>query len=248
MANIAIDRDGSVTIVTLGTGTRANALGTPDWLALGDAFFELHDDESLGAVIIRGAGDYFSAGSDMREWIDADIEGVDASFAAMERALRAIERTPVPVVAEIRGVAAGAGCQVALACDIRLMARSATIGMPIARLGILASPAFAARLISAAGPALARDLLYTGRLLRAETALRCGLTSMCVDDEQLAEATLKTVDRIVTQPPAAIRAAKRAVGEVIEPLRAMSAHNPNEHSVSFDDFRRGIGAFLEKDR
>jgi len=112
----------------------------------------------------------------------------------------------------------------------------------------LASPAFAARLISAAGPALARDLLYTGRLLRADTALRCGLTSLCVEDDQLAEATRKTVDRIVGQPPAAIRAAKRAVAEVMEPLRALSAHNPNEHSVAFEDFRRGIVEFLDKTR
>lgn len=246
MPLVSTERDGDVVIVTLGEGDRRNALGTPAWLLLGDTFLGLHDDLDLRAVIVRGSGEYFSSGSDMREWIEADLEHVDASFAAMERALQAIEGTPVPVVAQIRGIAAGAGCQVALACDLRLMARSAKIGMPIARLGILASPAFAARLIAAAGPSIARDLLYTGKLLRAETALKCGLASICVDDEALDEATQRTIERIIEQPPAAIRAAKRAVSEVIDPIRALSAINPNEHAVSFDDFRKGIGAFLKK--
>lgn len=246
MADVSLERDGDIAVVTLGTGDRRNALGTADWLALGDTFLGLHGDEALRVVVVRGAGEYFSSGSDMREWLEVDVDHVDASFAAMERALQAIEATPVPVVAEIRGIAAGAGCQVALACDIRVMARSAKIGMPIARLGILASPAFAARLIAAAGPALARDLLYTGMLLKAETALRCGLTSLCVDDDALADATQRMVERIASQPPQAIRAAKRAVSEVIDPLRALSAENPNDHAVAFDEFKQGISKFLAR--
>lgn len=246
MADVSLERDGDIAIVTLGTGDRRNALGTPEWLALGDTFETLQSDEALRVVVVRGAGEYFSAGSDMREWLEVEVDHVDASFAAMERALQAIEKTPVPIVAEIRGIAAGAGCQVALACDIRVMARSAKIGMPIARLGILASPAFAARLISAAGPSIARDLLYTGMLLKAETALRCGLTSLCVDDEALAEATQRMVERIAEQPPQAIRAAKRAISEVMDPLRALSAVNPNDHAVAFDEFTQGINKFLAR--
>lgn len=125
----------------------------------------------------------------MTDWVDADSAYVEKSFARMEEAFSAIEDCPVPVVAEIRGVAAGAGCQLALACDLRLMADSARIGMPIARLGILASPAFAARMVALTGPSVARELLYTGRLVDARTAVELGLADHQVPEAQLTDRT-----------------------------------------------------------
>lgn len=125
----------------------------------------------------------------MTDWVDADSAYVEKSFAHMEEAFSAIEDCPVPVVAEIRGVAAGAGCQLALACDLRLMADSARIGMPIARLGILASPAFAARMVALTGPSVARELLYTGRLVDARTAVELGLADHQVPEAQLTDRT-----------------------------------------------------------
>lgn len=130
--------DDGLATVKVGSGRRANALGTRDWLALADLFNGLAEDQSLRAVVLSGRGTTsFSAGSDMREWLSADPADIDASFAAMETALTAIESLPVPVVAEIRGTAAGAGCQLACACDLRIVASDAKMGMPIARWGSL---------------------------------------------------------------------------------------------------------------
>ena len=240
------DLSGVVDLV-IGSGSRRNALTGDDWTDLAGACAELGTDETLRAVIVRGAGGTFSAGSDMREWVSAEPADVDDSFARMESAFTAIERLPVPVVAQVDGAAAGAGCQLALACDLRVLGESARIGMPIARLGILASPAFAARISLLTGPAVARELLYTGRLLSAEQAVRVGLANRSVPEDGLAETTTALVRSIVRHPPAALRAAKHAVSvgtdAALETARAAGA-GP---SVDFPDFRRAVSAFLHRE-
>ena len=208
---LAVSRDGPVATVTIGTGRRHNALTSAAWLRLADCVAALSGDDSLAAVLLRGAGRTFCSGSDVSEWIDADPVAVEASFAHMEAAFRAIETCPVPVLASVAGVAAGAGCQLALACDLRIMSASARIGMPIARLGIRPSPAFAARLIRLAGPARAAELLYTGRLLRAPQALAAGLTNHVVPQAELAARGAELLAEITRNPPSAVRAAKQAV-------------------------------------
>lgn len=236
-------RSGPVAEIRIGDGHRRNALPGRAWARLAREVGELGEDRSLRALVIRGQGDTFCAGSNMTDWVDADSGYVEESFAHMEAAFTAIEDCPVPVIAEIRGVAAGAGCQLALACDLRLMADGARIGMPIARLGILASPAFAARLVALAGPAAARELLYTGRLLAAHTAVARGLAEDSVPEEQLTARTRDLATAIAGQPPAAIRAAKLAVTAALAPQRQAAAVNPRP-AVARPHFDRAITAFL----
>jgi enoyl-CoA hydratase/carnithine racemase len=217
---VGVQRDGGLATVRVGTGHRANALGTRDWQALAALFDDLAEDRSLRAVVISGRGtSSFSAGSDMREWLSAEPSGIDASFAAMETALRAVERLPVPVIAQVRGSAVGAGCQLACACDLRLIAAEARIGMPIARWGILVPPTFAARIALLTGPAAARDLLFTGRLVDGPEAVRLGLATASVPDAELDSVTATLISSITAHPPAAVRAAKRAVDTLLDPAR-----------------------------
>jgi enoyl-CoA hydratase len=240
-------RDLGIAEVAVGDGRRGNALSSGDWRELERAFRRLADDEELRAVVVRGQGGMFSTGSDMREWVEADPTGVADTFAAMEAAFTAIEDLPVPVIAEVAGVAAGAGCQLALACDLRVFAETATIGMPIARLGILVSPAFAARLSVLAGPGVARELLYTGRLVTAEEAVRLGLATQCVPEDDLASATDRLVRSVVGHPAAAIRAAKHAVDVALAPTRAAAKAQAGGPPVAFEDFQRGITRFLNRE-
>jgi enoyl-CoA hydratase/carnithine racemase len=146
------DVDAGVATVTLGNGRRRNALTRAAWTSLENVVAGLGADPAVRVVVVRGRGGTFCSGSDLTEWAGADADLVEDSFARMESAFRAVEQCQVPVVAAITGVAAGAGCQLALACDLRFIADSAHIGMPIARHGILASPAFAARLSTLVGP------------------------------------------------------------------------------------------------
>ncbi|WP_433413255.1 enoyl-CoA hydratase/isomerase family protein [Microtetraspora malaysiensis] len=226
----------SIVEIMVGSGRRRNALRAADWDLLTGHFDAVSRLPAVRAVVVRGAEDTFCAGSDITEWIDAEPRAVDDSFERMEQAFRAVERCPVPVIAQVQGVAAGAGCQLALACDLRVMADSARIGMPIARLGILPSPAFAARLVHLAGPALARELLYTGRLLSAREAAAAGLANAVVPDADVTEHVAGLLARIADQPAVAVRAAKRAVTEATGELPQRSL-GP---AASYGDLQSGI--------
>ncbi|MFI9386520.1 enoyl-CoA hydratase/isomerase family protein [Kutzneria sp. NPDC052558] len=247
-ANVTVGVDGSSAEVVLGSGGSANALGHDDWRALELTFRELASEQGIRVIVVRGSGGTFSAGSDLREWVHAAPDDVEEAFAAMEAACTAIEECPTPVIAQVDGVAAGAGCQLALACDLRVFAEDARIGMPIARLGILVSPAFAARLALLAGHGLARELLYTGRLLDAAEAMAAGLVNRRVPAADLAAATRELAGAVAAQPRAALIAAKQAVSVGLSPTRAAADSFASGPAVSYEDFQRGVTAFLSRSR
>jgi enoyl-CoA hydratase/carnithine racemase len=245
---ISVHREQQVVEVVIGSGARGNALGTNDWVALERVFRSLAHDPATAdvrAVLVRGAGSTFSSGSDLQEWVAAAPDDVETSFARMEAALTAIEACPIPVIAAVDGVAAGAGCQLALACDLQILAGHARIGMPIARLGILLSPRFASRLSVLAGPSVTRDLLYTGRLLDADEAVRVGLATRCVPAEDFEDAIRELIASIVRYPPAAHHATKRAVSIALGPIRDAASAAYAGNAVEFADFQAGVSAFLD---
>jgi enoyl-CoA hydratase/carnithine racemase len=186
-------------------------MSTLDWIYLAESIAAFTWDSDLRVVAVRGRSDSFCAGSDVHEWQDATLEAVNASFEAMERAFQLIEAIPVPVVAQIRGVAVGAGLQLALACDLRICTPETRLGMPIAGLGILATEAFARRIVAQAGPSTAYELLYTGRLVDGPEAHRMGLVSAVVPAHRLDAETGLLLDTIAGHPVTALRAAKLAV-------------------------------------
>ncbi|HET9689861.1 MAG TPA: enoyl-CoA hydratase/isomerase family protein [Acidimicrobiales bacterium] len=233
---VHLERAGAVAGITLGDGTRHNAMRQHDWCELARTFEVLADDDTLRCVTVRGGGPTFSAGSDIAEWDGASVEFADESFRQMERAFQAVEALPVPVVAALRGVATGAGLQLALACDLRVAATDARIGMPIARLGVLVTRAFADRVSCLAGAGLARDLFYTGRLLSGADAFAHGLVERCVDPAEVDATTEAIVAQIVALPPSSVRAAKAATSCRPGP--------PEPHSVDPGAFQAGVGSFL----
>jgi enoyl-CoA hydratase len=242
---VTLDIEGDVARLTIGNGSRRNALGVADWTRLRRLADGLSLYPDVKVVVVRGAGATFSAGSDIREWSAATPAEVDASFQAMEAALQAVENIEVPTVAVIAGVAAGAGCELALACDLRLMARSARLGMPILRLGILPSPAFALRLSALAGSARTRELLYTGRLLDAEQAERYGLATEIVDNSDLDARLENLVSAITSQPRTALVITKAATGIELTRLRSEHGH-PGWSFSDPSEFPRRIAAFLKR--
>jgi enoyl-CoA hydratase/carnithine racemase len=234
--------------VVIGSGVRGNALSTLGWASLERVFRTIADDPDTHVVVVTGAGRTFSSGSDLREWVSAAPGDVQAGFVVMEAAFTAIEQCPIPVVAAVDGVAAGAGCQLALACDLQILSSSARIGMPTARLGILISPSFAARISVLAGPAVTRDLLYTGRLIGAEEAVRVGLATRSAPDSVFASALDELVGMITRQPVAANQATKRAVGVALAPIRTAARVAAAGLPIEFDSFRAGVNGFLAGNR
>lgn len=245
-SRVSTSRAGALVTVEIGDGTRRNALGEADWRALGEAVRSAGDTSGVDVVLLVGHGGQFSAGSDLAEWADADADDVDRTFAVMEACFRAIEDAPVPVIAAVEGVAAGAGCQLTLACDLVVMGVSAQIGMPIVRLGILTSPAFAARVSSRVGSALAADLYLTGRLLSAREAQGAGLVARVVPDRQVVATARDLAATIARRPAPAVRAAKAAIHRVGQPGR--SVEDAPGRAVAFDDFRGAVRRFLSMRR
>ncbi len=231
---------GGVRRLELGSGVRRNALSTAAWLRVADLAREQAGDPGLRVLVIRGRGETFCSGSDIAEWSAAGPDDVEAAFDAMEAAFTAVEAVPVPVIAEISGYATGGGMQLALACDLRVMGAQAWIGMPIARLGIQISARFAERLVESTNRTVARDLLYTGRLLDAAAAERLGLVTQIVASDHLAETVAGLAAGIAAQPASALRVAKRRT--------VTSGSDAPTAAVDWPVFQGAVSAFLRPHR
>lgn len=242
---VRMEHDRRIARVIIGSGMRRNALRSSGWVAIERAVQRLAADDLLRAVIVEGAGGWFCAGSDIREWAHATPAQVELSFSRMEAACAAIEDLPVPVIAKVRGPAAGAGCQLALACDLRVLADDASMGMPIAWLGILVSPMFANRLAAHGGAAVAGDLLYTGRMVGAREAVTLGLANVCVPDDELERHVEIVIDAILRASDASIRAVKIALRSLASPARVAARGAANKPAVSDEDFRWRVNAFVQ---
>jgi enoyl-CoA hydratase/carnithine racemase len=217
-ALLSIERHGYVAVVTLERPEKRNALSIDLRLEVADAFEGLSSDSSVGCVMLTGAGTAFCAGMDVTQFggsLANRRELVESSTGAF----RAVGRCPKPVVAGVNGPALAGGFALALLCDIRVAATSATFGYPELPTGI--PPSYAA-VRATIGPAAARELCLTGRVIGAEEALRLGVVSEVFADEQLGERALELALRIAEMPRAAqvetkrriLRDAERAFGEL----------------------------------
>jgi enoyl-CoA hydratase len=231
--------------ISIGSGVRRNALRTADWNDLAAIANGLSARSDVKVVVCRGVAGNFSSGSDLSEWRSVDPAYVNHTFAAMESALVALESLDVVTVAAIEGLAAGAGCELALACDLQVMARSALIGMPIVRLGIRTSPRFALRLVEAVGATRARHLLFTGRLIGAEQAEGWGLVSELADDAQFDFRLRRLVDSVVSQPRSSLVAAKSSTSRALADVRSRQCE-PGWDYIDPAEFFDRVANFLDR--
>lgn len=216
---VSVSIVGAAATVTIGSGLRSNVLAPQDWQELERVARELATREDLAVVVIRGVAGTFSAGSDLRYWDGAKPGEVDADFASIESALQAVERLPIPTIAVVEGIAAGGSCELALACDLRLFADTARIGMPVVQLGVLVSPHFILRMTLLIGVARARELLYSGRLISAREADRMGMANAVVPAGEMEAALAEWIGNISRQPRSGLVAAKAASTVALEALR-----------------------------
>lgn len=242
--------EGSVAFLTFNRPEARNAMTWPMYDALSDACEQVDADEGLRVFVLRGAGDAFVAGTDIGQFT-AFTSGDDgiAYERRMERIIERLEQVSVPTIAQVHGVAAGGGCLIALACDLRVCSPAAKFGVPIARtLGNCLSARNCARLADAIGPARAKDVLFTGRLLDAAEALSLGLAARVVAADALDGAVRELAQTIAANAPLTIRAAKEAIRRIAlnRHLEADSGEDLTALCYGSQDFREGVASFLDK--
>lgn len=198
-----------VALLRLDRPEKLNAIDSQMVAELRSAIETVRGDGSVRAVVVTGSGRAFSAGADVSELAEL---GAAADFLRflddIQTTFTALESLPVPVIAALNGLAYGGGLELALACDLRVMAEDATLGLPEIRLGLLPGAGGTQRLPRMIPPAIAKEMLYLGEAIAADVALRLGLVNAVAPRENVLEVALARAQRIATLPPLAIRSAK----------------------------------------
>jgi enoyl-CoA hydratase/carnithine racemase len=249
---VDVQRDArGVAVVTIDNPAKLNTLNTPVMTALIAAVERLGADETLRAVVLRGAGERaFIGGADITEMTGLDPASARAFITLVHRSCDVFRRLPVPVIARIQGYVFGAGVEVAAACDMRVAGADATFGMPEVRLGV-PSVVEAALLPQLIGWGRARQLLLTGDTIDAATARAWGLVEEVVPADQLDAAVERMLASILASGPRAIRQQKALITAWEDlPLREAIQRGIDSFAASWrsDEPRQMMGAFVERRR
>jgi enoyl-CoA hydratase len=237
-----------VAVVTIDRPEVRNALSFAVLADLAMALTTLDEDPACHVVVITGAGDRaFAAGADILELAEqtpARLAG-EGHFNAWD----SIAAVGIPLIAAVRGFALGGGCELALICDLIIAGDDARFGQPEITIGVMPGAGGTQRLIRAVGPALAMDVILTGRQLDAEEARDAGLVSRVVPAAETLERALEVADVVASMPPLAVRAAKRSVLTAME--QPLSEGLQRERAAFFalfatQDQREGMRAFIQK--
>jgi enoyl-CoA hydratase len=214
------------------------------------ALDELEGDEAVRAVIVTGAGDRaFCAGSDVKEFADVRDRVVEKKLAKENDAFRRFESLSKPTVAAIEGLAYGGGCEISMACDLRITGEGARFALPEVRLGVVPGSGGLFRLPELVGPARAMELMYLGESIDASEAERLGLVNEVVPEGEALVCAVDVARSISRQPKAALAAIKRGVRESLHSTREDSVRltlELSDHLFKTEDCSEGILAFFEK--
>ena len=251
---ILLRNESPVATVTINRPAQRNAISFAMWTELTALLRRLDADRDVRCVVLTGAGDTaFSAGADI-----SDFEAYRSDSAkgrvynqAVDGLLETVAEIGTPVISMIRGFAAGGGCELAVATDLRIAAAGSRLGIPVARLGITIGHREMYGLVNLVGKGNALYILLSGRLLDADEALRIGLVNQVVPDEKLEEVTYKLAADIATLAPLSHAVNKKTMNQVLaKPSLDLTPEEADLPLTQFDtrDYHEGFRAFLEKRR
>ena len=248
--NLLIDRDQAVAIVTINRPKVLNALNTQTLDELRRAMLDLQHDEQIRAIVVTGAGEKaFVAGADINELAALSATSARDHGLAGQHVFDLIENLGKPVIAAINGYALGGGCELAMACTLRLAADTAKLGQPEINLGIIPGFAGTQRLPRLVGTGKAMEMILTGAPVEAAEAERIGLVNRVVPAAELMAEARKLAAHLAAQAPVAIRYIIAAINKGIDmPFAEGAVFEATLFGLvaATDDWREGTRAFLDK--
>ena len=251
---ILVRREAAIATVTINRPAQRNAISFAMWGQLTELMRQLDSDRDTRCVVIAGAGEEaFSAGADISDFEQyrSDSERARVYNRAVDGLLQTVAEMGTPVISMIGGFAAGGGCELAVATDLRIAAEGSRLGIPVARLGITIGHREMYGLVNLVGKGNALYILLSGRLLGTDEALRIGLVNQVVPPDQLAEVTYKLAADIAALAPLSHAVNKQTLNQVLaKPSLDLTPDEANLPLTQFDtrDYQEGYRAFLEKRR
>ncbi len=252
MTHILLEKKDHVAIATVNRPKALNALNSEVLNDLNTLLDEIAADPEIRVLVLTGSGEKaFVAGADIGEMSTLSKAEGEAFGKKGNDVFRKLEMLPIPAIAAVNGYALGGGCELAMACDIRLCSDTAVFGQPETGLGITPGFGGTQRLARLVGPGMAKQLIYSARNIKADEALRIGLCNAVYPAEELLLAAEKLAETIAKNAPIAVRACKRAINEGLEmPMDEAVALEEKLFGSCFEtaDQKEGMQAFLEKRR
>jgi enoyl-CoA hydratase len=247
--NLLVSIDNGVFTLTINRPDKLNALNKKTVNEIGEAIKSARDDFSVKAIIITGAGPKsFVAGADISEFVGLSPEQGKALAQGGQDTFKLIETCPKPVIAAVNGFALGGGCELSMACHLRIASDNAKFGQPEVNLGLIAGYGGTQRLIQYVGKTKAAELHMTADMINAEQALSLGLVNYVVSPDQLIPKCLEIIEKIKAKSPKAIAGVINSVNAYFENGTDGFSAEIDEFGKCFatEDFKEGTSAFLEK--
>lgn len=247
--HLILDTAGPVATLTIDRPAKRNAMSYDMWSALPGLLDLVRHDAEIRVLVLRG-GEHFSAGADISEFttLRKGADGAAKYGQAVHAGERAIATLGKPTIAAITGFCIGGGCEMALACDIRIAEAGARFGITPAKLGIVYDFTSTKQLVSVVGPAWAKQILFSGEIIDASTALRIGLVNEIHEPEAVHARVGELASTIASRAQVSLRGAKAIVNRITDGRHEEdgAVHALYDEAVHSAEYAEGVAAFLEK--
>jgi len=244
------ERFGAVEVLTISRPAALNALNSAFFEELNTYLDDIVTNDPIRVLIITGEGKSFVAGADIAEMVDLSPSVAKGFSEKGQQIFLRIERLPIPVIAAVNGYALGGGCELAMACDIRLASKKALFGLPEVGLGLIPGYAGTQRLPRLVGLGNALKCMMTGDAVSAEEAYRMGLVQQLTEPDELAAKALELAEKIASRGPKAVRMVKEVArgGLHISTEKALDLEKSRFSELFKDEGKVGMKAFLNKEK